>query len=125
MTQLPEPNFIDRDPDTITKEWIEKFEEKSGKVLQPAQIERLIININTYHTLPTELILPDGIEKTDFTLAFEVTQGEGEVDGEGVFTAHTDASEIPDVVTVTLTYDGKTYTDTLDIYVTELEVKSE
>lgn len=77
------------------------------------------------HTLPTELILPDGIEKTDFTLTFEVTQGEGEVDETGVFTAHTEASEIPDVVTVTLTYDGKTYTDTLDIYVTELEVKSE
>ena len=77
------------------------------------------------HTLPTELILPDGVEKEDFTLAFEVTQGEGEVDGEGVFTAHEEASEIPDVVTVTLTYDGKTYTDTLDIYVTELEVKSE
>ena len=28
MTKLPEPNFIDRDPDIITKEWIEKFEEK-------------------------------------------------------------------------------------------------
>ena len=48
MTQLPEPNFIDRDPDTITKEWIERFEEKSGKVLQPAQIERLMIDIGAY-----------------------------------------------------------------------------
>ena len=42
-TQLPEPNFIDRDPDTITKEWVELYEKKSGKVLQPAQIERLMI----------------------------------------------------------------------------------
>lgn len=77
------------------------------------------------HTLPVELVLPDDLPKEDFTLNFEVTQGEGDVDGTGVFTAHVEASEIPDVVTVTLTYDGKTYTDTLDIYVTELEVKSE
>ena len=33
MTQLPEPNFIERDPDIITKEWITAYEEKSGKVL--------------------------------------------------------------------------------------------
>ena len=35
-TKLPEPNFIDRDPDIITKEWVELYEKKSGKVLQPA-----------------------------------------------------------------------------------------
>ena len=43
MTKLPEPNFIERNPDNITKEWIELYEQKSGKVLQPAQIERLIL----------------------------------------------------------------------------------
>lgn len=48
MTQLPEPNFIERDPDTITKEWVELYEEKSGKVLQPAQIERLMIDVGAY-----------------------------------------------------------------------------
>jgi len=46
--QLPEPNFIDRDPELITKEWIELFEKKSGKILQPAQIERLMIDIGAY-----------------------------------------------------------------------------
>ena len=31
MTQLPEPNFIERDPDIITKEWITAYEEKRKK----------------------------------------------------------------------------------------------
>lgn len=48
MTNLPEPNFIDRDPDTITREWVELYEQKSGKVLQPAQIERLMVDVGAY-----------------------------------------------------------------------------
>ena len=48
MTQLPEPNFIDRDPDVIIQEWIQLYEEKSGKTLQPAQLERLIIDVGAY-----------------------------------------------------------------------------
>ena len=30
MTQLPEPSFIERDPDVITKEWITAYEEKKA-----------------------------------------------------------------------------------------------
>lgn len=60
MTKLPEPNFINRDPDTITKEWIESYEEKSGKVLQPAQIERLMIDIGAYR----ETVLRMKIQET-------------------------------------------------------------
>lgn len=48
MTKLPEPDFIERNPETITKEWIELYEKKSGKVLQPAQIERLMIDVGAY-----------------------------------------------------------------------------
>jgi len=48
MTNLPEPNFIDRDPDIITKEWIALYEEKTGKTLQPAQIERLMVDVGAY-----------------------------------------------------------------------------
>ena len=33
MTQLPEPNFIERNPETITKEWVELYEKKSVKIL--------------------------------------------------------------------------------------------
>jgi phage-related baseplate assembly protein len=45
---LPEPNFIDRDIDTITREWIALYEEKTGKTLEPAQIERLLIDVGVY-----------------------------------------------------------------------------
>ena len=60
MTQLPEPNFIERDPDVITKEWITAYEEKSGKVLQPAQIERLMIDVGAYR----ETVLRMKIQET-------------------------------------------------------------
>ena len=48
MTQLTEPQYIERDPEVITREWIELYEEKSGKTLQPAQIERLMIDVGAY-----------------------------------------------------------------------------
>ena len=59
-TQLPEPNFIDRNPEIITKEWVELYEKKSGKVLQPAQIERLMIDVGAYR----ETVLRMKIQET-------------------------------------------------------------
>lgn len=47
-TQLPEPNFIDRDPTAITNEWVSLYEEKTGKTLQDAQIERILIDVGSY-----------------------------------------------------------------------------
>ena len=46
--QLPEPNFIERDADKITQEWVNLYEEKTGKKLQEAQIERLLIDVGAY-----------------------------------------------------------------------------
>ena len=60
MTNLPEPNFIERDPDTIMKAWTELYEAKSGKVLQPAQIEKLMIDVGAYR----ETILRMDIQET-------------------------------------------------------------
>lgn len=45
---LPEPNFIDRDPDTITAEIVAQYELLSGKTLYPAQVERLLIDVIAY-----------------------------------------------------------------------------
>ncbi len=47
-TQLPEPNFIGRDPNIITNEWIALYEQKTGKTLQDAQIERILIDVGSY-----------------------------------------------------------------------------
>ena len=60
MTKLPEPNFINRDADLVTKEWIDLYEQKAGKTLQPAQIERLIIDVGAYR----ENILRIAIQET-------------------------------------------------------------
>lgn len=47
-TKLPEPNFIERDIDKITTEWIALYEEKTGKTLHPAQVERILIDVGVY-----------------------------------------------------------------------------
>ena len=43
-----------------TKEWIELYEQKSGKVIQPAQIERLMVDVGAYR----ETILRMKIQET-------------------------------------------------------------
>lgn len=56
-TNLPMPDFINRDPQAITTEMIAWWEAQTGKVLQPAQIERLFINMLAYReTLVREQI---------------------------------------------------------------------
>ncbi|MEI8390463.1 MAG: baseplate J/gp47 family protein [bacterium] len=45
---LPEPSFIERDISKITQEWIALYELKTGKTLQPAQIERILIDVGVY-----------------------------------------------------------------------------
>lgn len=47
-TTLPEPNFIERDPAKVEAENIALYELMVGKTLQPAQPERLFINIISY-----------------------------------------------------------------------------
>jgi len=45
---LPEPSFIERDVNKITQEWIALYEQKTGKTLQPAQVERILIDVGVY-----------------------------------------------------------------------------
>lgn len=48
MITLPEPSFINRDAQAITNELVAKYEAISGKVLYPAQVERLLIDLIAY-----------------------------------------------------------------------------
>lgn len=48
---LPTPNFINRNPDQIVREMIADYEQRVGKTLQPAQVERLLINSMAYREL--------------------------------------------------------------------------
>lgn len=47
-TTLPEPSFVERDPEKITRELVSLYESLAGKVLQPAQVERLMIDLLAY-----------------------------------------------------------------------------
>ncbi len=48
MAQLPEPSFIERDANTVTSELVAYYEGLTGKTLQPAQPEMLLINLVAY-----------------------------------------------------------------------------
>lgn len=48
MAQLPEPVFIDDDPNVIVAEMIATFEAATGLTLSPAQVERIQINGAAY-----------------------------------------------------------------------------
>lgn len=48
MTSLPEPQFIDRDPEAITVDLIQRYEAMTGKTLYPAQVDRLFIDLLAY-----------------------------------------------------------------------------
>ena len=48
MADLPIPEFIDDDPSAVLTAIIADYETRTGKTLQPAQIERLLINAFAY-----------------------------------------------------------------------------
>ncbi|MDF0606617.1 baseplate J/gp47 family protein [Neisseriaceae bacterium TC5R-5] len=56
---LPEPQFIERDPATITAQLVAQYEQLSGKTLYPAQAERLLIDVIAYR----ETLLRIGIQE--------------------------------------------------------------
>lgn len=55
---LTTPIFIERDADQIVSEMVARYEELTGKTLQPAQPERLLLNTYAYR----ELLLRQGIQ---------------------------------------------------------------
>jgi phage-related baseplate assembly protein len=50
MKPLPKPIFIDANPAAATSRLIAAFEQASGIVLQPAQVERLMVDVAAYET---------------------------------------------------------------------------
>ena len=47
-SNLPEPNFIDRNPEEVTNAWIQRYEDLTGKTLYPAQVDRFAIDMGAY-----------------------------------------------------------------------------
>lgn len=48
MSELPPPIFVENDPEALTRSLIQNFEELSGRTLQPAQVERILIDLISY-----------------------------------------------------------------------------
>lgn len=45
---LPEPSFIVRDPEAVAAEMVASYEASTGKALQPAQVESILIDLIAY-----------------------------------------------------------------------------
>ena len=45
---LPEPSFVSRDAEAITRETVALYESLTGKTLYPAQVERILIDVIAY-----------------------------------------------------------------------------
>lgn len=46
--QLPEPQFVSRDAEAITREMVAQYQTLTGKTLYPAQVERILIDVIAY-----------------------------------------------------------------------------
>ncbi|WP_184035406.1 baseplate assembly protein [Chitinivorax tropicus] len=57
--KLPEPDFIERNPEVITQELVAQYEQMTGKNLYPAQVERLLIDMIAYR----ESVVRTGIQE--------------------------------------------------------------
>ena len=86
---------------------------------------QIAVQTSDIRALPLEVRVNSETTKEDYGLSFDVSKdGLLEIDDDGVMSVKA-AQKAPVTVTATLEYDGHKYTDTLIVYVTELEVKTD
>ena len=79
-------------------------------------------NKGAMQALPMDVVVHSTATKDDYTLTFDISNPAAiEVDADGVMRVHEVCDE-PVTITMTLQYDSHTYTDTLTVYLTELEI---
>ncbi len=87
--------------------------------------QQLAVRENDMKALPMDVTVHSTATKEDYKLTFEVSDPEAiTVDESGVMNVHA-AREEAITITATLEYDGHSYADTMTVYVTELEVKTD
>ena len=85
--------------------------------------KQLVAKPDDIKALPLDVMVHSTATKEDYTLTFDATDPDAiSIDDTGVMTVHA-AREEAITITATLEYDGHSYSDTLTLYVTELEVK--
>lgn len=60
---LSEPNFIDRDPDAITREMIAAYEAATGKTLYPAQVDRIQLDLIAYRETNVRIAIQEAAKQ--------------------------------------------------------------
>lgn len=63
MSSLPEPQFVDRDPNAILQECIASYEAKAGRTLEPEQAERLLIDLIAYRETLLRIAIQDAAKQ--------------------------------------------------------------
>jgi phage-related baseplate assembly protein len=66
---LPEPSFITRDAASITVEMVTAYEAATGRTLQPAQPERLLINLYAYRENLVRIAIQEAAKQCLLTYA--------------------------------------------------------
>lgn len=64
FSALPEPNFIDRDPEQVLADTISTFEEFSGRPLQPAQLESPLLATSAYREALVRIAIQEAGKQT-------------------------------------------------------------
>lgn len=86
---------------------------------------QMAVQKNDMKALPLDVKVDAATTKENYQLTFTVSDdGILEIDEDGVMTV-VGTQEAPVTVTAELAYDGHTYSDTMTIYATELEVKTD
>ena len=87
--------------------------------------QQMAVREDDMKALPISVTVHSTATKEDYQLTFDISDPEAlTVDDTGVMNVHA-AREEAVTITATLEYDGHVYTDTITVYVTELEVKED
>lgn len=85
----------------------------------------IAVNKGDVETLPASVTVNSNASDEDYKLSFAVSDADAvKIDEDGVMTVLKN-SDKPVTVSMTLEYDGHTYTDNLTVYITELEVETD
>ena len=92
----------------------------------------MVVNPSDMKALPADVRVNSEATKDDFKLTFTPSDKNAvSIDADGVMTVSKNAVEVlknpdePVTITMTLEYEGKTYSDELTVYITELEVETD
>ena len=99
-----------------------EFKHYGAHFTQPA----IAVKPKDIKALPAKVVVRSDATKADYSLTFTASEPSLlSFDEDGVMTVGKEATDDPVTVTMTLVYNGHTYTDKLTVYITRLEVEND